>query len=60
MTAVNGAFDTVVDAETLEESPQAAEEIGSSGITIGTSITSLRVKSCVYTIDRFHCHAPKK
>ena len=28
MTAVNGAFDTVVDAETLEESPPAAEELG--------------------------------
>ena len=28
MTAVNGAFDTVVDAETLEESLPAAEELG--------------------------------
>ena len=28
MTAVNGAFDTVVDAETLEENPPAAEELG--------------------------------
>ena len=60
MTAVNGAFDTVVDAETMEESPPAAEELGSSGITTGAEHYCLRVKSCVCTIDRFHCHATKK
>ena len=52
MTAVNGAFDTVVDAETLEESPPAAEELGLSGITTGTEHYCLRVNSCIYTIDR--------
>ena len=52
MTAVNGAFDTVVDAETLEESLPAAEESGSSGITTRTEHYCLRVKSCVYTIEK--------
>ena len=54
MTAVNGAFDTVVDAETLEESPPAAEELGSSGVTTGAEHYCLGVKSCVHTIpDNF-------
>jgi len=60
MTAVNGAFDTVVDAETLEESPPAAEELGSCSITTDAEHYCLRVKSGVYTVDRFQRHATKK